>query len=283
MATDLSEVKACIVAAEDNRSPLGKHHIGLEDTMFGQYRTILLGGAASVIILAVLLALQQSGSSFLSLESRWLLLAGVPILVALIVGGYVYKFKGFGIELETRLRNPLGTSTLQAIDALEPAPGAEKESLSILDNTPTDELARIKRLTMVLGRGGYYDPNAVKEYINRLVSLQFIEIRNPKGAFRCLIPISVIRRDHGLYLEGAIERLVNSVGKSTVLSEFATEAVTDHVNVTDRLIAVLPKVRESKYGWLPVLTAHRVLAGIITRSSVESRIADEVIAAKQYR
>jgi Na+/proline symporter len=49
---------------------------------------VLIGATTSIIIFIALLILQGTNASILKLESRWLMLAGVPLLVALIVGGY---------------------------------------------------------------------------------------------------------------------------------------------------------------------------------------------------
>ncbi len=68
--------------------------------MFKKYEPIIYGLVISLVILLILLLLQHYSASLLNLETRWLVVAGVPIIIALIIGGYIYKFKGFGIELE---------------------------------------------------------------------------------------------------------------------------------------------------------------------------------------
>lgn len=248
--------------------------------MFGKYRAITIGIIVSLAIFVILLILQGINAAILDLETRWLLVAGIPILIALIIGGYIYRFKGFGIELETRLQSPMGTSILQTTDALEQAPGLDKEAVGLLDSLTQEQLSRLQRLSFVSGRKNYYDPYAVREYIQRLYNLQFIEIRDKNGAFQFLIPITVFREEHGIKIE-ALDRLVESVSNATIDSDFAVEAEGEYVRTTDKLLEILPEIRDSKYGWLPVLTPNRRLAGVITKSSVEARIADEVVAVKK--
>ena len=44
---------------------------------------------------------------------------------------------------------------------------------------------------------------------------------------------------------------------------------------------ILPKVKASKNGWLPVISSNRNMIGVITKSAIESKIVDEVVAAKK--
>lgn len=67
---------------------------------FGSHPAIVFGGCLSLLLLGIFLAFQFFDSKMLNLETRWLLASGIPILIALFVGGYIKSFKGFGVELE---------------------------------------------------------------------------------------------------------------------------------------------------------------------------------------
>lgn len=241
---------------------------------------VLIGAIASIIIFIALLILQGTNASILKLESRWLMLAGVPLLVALIVGGYIHKFKGFGLEIETRLQNRIRKNELHALDALEQVEGQDKGTLSFLYDTPQEELAKKERLTLFSGRRGYYGSFALKEYLERLINLKYIEVRYPQGKFRCLIPASVFKTEEA-FNSGLLDRFIESLAEGNIYPDIETEAETDFVKTSERLIAILPKVRESKHGWLPVLSKDRRLEGVVTKDAIESRIADEVMSAKE--
>jgi hypothetical protein len=238
-----------------------------------RYGIIILGIIASLLVLVAVLVLQETGSSILNIESRWLYVAGIPILVALIVGGYIVKFKGFGLEIETRLKNPLGISNLKVMDAQEAKPGQEKEDLHVLEGMTVSGRAAKERLMMYTGRNNYVDW-AVHEYLVALPNLQFIEIRDEKERFGCLIPIDIVKNAQDT------KKLVDAISNNRVTSEFP-QAETEYVKTTDNLLTILPKVRESKHGWLPVVKDRKIFIGIITKESIEEKIADEVLAAQQ--
>ncbi|ODB92812.1 hypothetical protein A3197_20795 [Candidatus Thiodiazotropha endoloripes] len=66
---------------------------------WSHHTALVIGAIVSIVLLATFLLFQYNESNVLKLESRWLLVAGVPLLAALIVGGYIKSFKGFGVEL----------------------------------------------------------------------------------------------------------------------------------------------------------------------------------------
>ncbi len=255
--------------------------------MLKKYEPIIYGLIISLVILLILFLLQHYGASLLNLETRWLVVAGVPILIALIIGGYIYKFKGFGIELETRLQSPIGTSILQATDALEPMIGIEKGDEHDLHDLSQESRMSIQRLSFELGRRDYYVPGVVHQYVSYLPNLRYIEICDQNGSFQYLFPISVLKitqtREGPTINHDAVHRFIRSVSEGTIYVDFAKEAEGEYVDINDQLLAILPRVRTSKYGWLPVLTSHKRLVGVITKSAIEERIADDVIAAKESR
>ena len=241
---------------------------------------VVTGVISSLIIFIILFYLQKNNSNILNLESRWLLLAGIPILLALFIGGYIQKFKGLGIEIEARLQNKIGKIGLQAVDALEQAEGQDKGSLSFLYDTPSEELSKKERLILVLGRRNYYESFALKEYIERLGNLKYIELQDNRGAFQYLIPLSAFKHENYINYE-LIEKLIKNLEGRKLEPSLESKAETDYISITEKLISILPKVRESTYGWLPVLNKRKHLVGVVTKEGIESRIADEVLTAKE--
>lgn len=233
----------------------------------------------SVVLLVVFLYLQTKGSRVLELQGKWLLVVAAPVLVGLIAGGYVYRFKGFGIELETRLKDPLGEANLDATDALEEVPGSGKESMAYLDGLPAETRKKIERLSFISGRRGYYDSYAVEQYLEGLPNLKFIEVKRMRGDFICLLPVDVLRDRDGPVSE-KIKKFLDAIEQDNVKSTFADSAITEWVGVRDKLVHILPEVRSAPGGVLAVLRDGQQLVGVITASAVERRIADEVLAAR---
>jgi hypothetical protein len=63
-------------------------------------RSLFWACIASVALLTLFLGLQAISSSLINLPVQWLLASLIPILLALIVGGYINKLKLLGVEYE---------------------------------------------------------------------------------------------------------------------------------------------------------------------------------------
>ena len=100
---------------------------------WSQHTALAIGAICSIGLLGTFFWFQHDSSKILNLESRWLITAGVPLLAALIVGGYIKSFKGFGVELEASLNKPVTNIELTATEAMEQVEGDEKRSIGYLD------------------------------------------------------------------------------------------------------------------------------------------------------
>ena len=85
---------------------------------------------ASILLLSLFFILQIFAPNILKIDTKWLIVAGCPLLFALIGGGYIKTFKGFGIELETQLKTSIAESELLATDTLIELPEDENKILS---------------------------------------------------------------------------------------------------------------------------------------------------------
>jgi len=63
----------------------------------------------------------------------------LPLLLTLFLGGFITRFKGLGIELESTLKAPVTSLKLTASDAIIDSPGNEKSSMMYLDNLSMEE------------------------------------------------------------------------------------------------------------------------------------------------
>lgn len=241
---------------------------------------LFVGFSTSLSLLVFFLVLQARESKLLALDAKWLVSAAFPILIALVAGGYIASFKGFGIELETLLKNPIGELTLKAQDVFRPLPGDEKRSLQYLDNLPPAQRSQIERLSFIAGRIGYYQPFVVERYLDELPAVQFIEVKKSDGTFICLLPASLLQ---GGEESGGIQidEFLASLEANQMWERFRDEAIWDGVSAEDSAIEILPKVRASRYKLLPVISTEGFLQGVVTSSLIERKIADDVLAAKK--
>ncbi|MFT5282401.1 MAG: hypothetical protein ACI94Z_001228 [Yoonia sp.] len=141
----------------------------------------------SLLFLGFFLYMQSKGSVILKLEAQWVAISILPILIALVVGGYIAKFKGFGIELEGKLEAPVNSIQLKATDAIEEFPGNEKESMPDLFRVSETHRFAAKRLSFNLDKKNYYGLHAIEEYISALPNIEYFEVKRANGEFVCLL------------------------------------------------------------------------------------------------
>lgn len=236
--------------------------------------------AATFLLLALFMYLQRNNSTFLELDTKWLIVASIPLIVAILRSNIIKRFQGLGIELETRLEDPIGRISVSATGALVSVPESEKASLNHLSSLDLTRRSETRRLTFVQGRRGRYGVNAIGEYLRELPNLEYLEVRDAKGKFVALLPIEMFRKQ-GVVDEEQLNKLVDAIENQSVVDDFGANALTESVKDDESLLTVLPKVRESKYGSLPVTSSNGQLLGIVTTDIVEKLIADAVIAAQK--
>ena len=131
------------------------------------------------------------------------------------------------------------------------------------------------------GRVGHYGVEAINSYFEAFPNLKYLEVQDENGHFVALLPISAFQDQQGHAYRNQLKRLVHALENRNVPSTFGSTAITESVRDEESLLTVLPKLRESKFGRLPVTSKNHRLLGVVTTEIVEKRIADTVIAAQK--
>ena len=244
-----------------------------------QHSALSIGALASIALLSLFLIFQHYQSDVLKLESRWLLVAGVPLLAALIVGGYIKNFKGFGVELEASLSKPVGNLELTATEAIEELSGDDKRSISYLMDLKPAEKKRISRLVLVQGRPNYYRSRALEKYLRELKNVKYVEIRNQDGKFVALIPLAGLKNGTEIN-NNLLGEFIHTLEESKILQRYQNTVITTTVAEDSGLIDSLKLMRRRKLQQLVVLDESGVFVGVLLSREVEKRIVDDVLTAK---
>ena len=231
----------------------------------------------SLFLLAVFILLQANNSSILALDVKWLVVAALPLVIALLRSNIIQKFKGFGIELETRLQDPIGSIHLAAVNALIDLPGDAKQSVNYLENLPLTQKANIQRLTFQIQRENYYDEGAISFYLRELPNIRFFDVVNKSGKFIALLPVEIFTERNNPNYDNGLNIFVNALTSNNITTSFREYAITQTVFESDNILDALRKVRKSKFGLLPVTSEDGYLLGIVTKPMLESKVADEVL------
>jgi hypothetical protein len=239
----------------------------------------------SSLILGFFLHLQSKDSKILELDAQWVAISILPVLVALVIGGYISKFKGFGIELESKLEAPVNSIQLTATDAFDELPTNEKESLGDLNQVSETQKREAKRLSFNMDKKGYYVTHAIEEYINNLPNIEYLEVKRENGVFICLLPISLFKTGSEQNMNvrtnyDAINKFRTAIDEGSVVSVFSNAAITLTVQSSKSLLEVLRTLRFNDSGIAGVISKENKLVGVITATLVEKRIADEVLGTK---
>ena len=225
--------------------------------------------------------MQALDAAILNLDAKWLIVAVAPIIVALFIGGYITKFKGFGVEIESKVANPVSTIDLDATEAFTTLSGREeKSSLDYLFQIPVARRRRISRLVFYARRQGYYSPGIISEYIYELPHLKYFEVRIQPDKFMCLIPVRVFKSDNEIN-HSNLEQFIRSLENETILLVYADYVITVSVKIDQSLIDVLGILRRTNQSIAAVLDDNSNVMGMVTTRNVEKRIADAVLSAKQ--
>src|SRR3972149_3631895 len=245
----------------------------------GNHQLLMLGLAATFILLIIFTILQQFAPSAMQLDVKWIVVAAIPIILALIAGGYIKIVKGFGFELEVRIKEPIATLDLKAREVYIPTRGIRKDTIDYLERLSADRKRRITRLQFSIRRRDYYDPYAITEYIRDLPNLEYFEVVRPGGAFICLIPVSLFYFDKEKH-ETNIDELrsfVQSLENNSVMQLFVTITTSFRISADLSIINVLELLYSQGVIAAVVVDSKGAVIGIINSSDIEKRIATEVI------
>jgi hypothetical protein len=244
---------------------------------------MLVCAAISLGLLVSFAALQVRGSSILNLDAKWLATAGLPLLVGFVVGGYITKFKGFGLELESKLRSPVVTLNLTATSSMATLPGDEKLSVSRLDDFTEDQVDRTKRLSFITGRLDHYDPSAIISYLTALQNLEYFEVKKETGEFVCLVPVLEFKRrtnqnNENKFSYHEVQRFVAALEANKVSIDYSHVCVSLTVSQDTSLLGTLRVLSDNGKKVAAVVTAKHILVGLLTEQEIEHRIANEIMS-----
>lgn len=244
---------------------------------------LLIGVLLSLILLAAFGLLQIVDSKLLQLPSQWLAIAILPIIIALFVGGFITRFKGFGVELETALKTPVANLNLTASDAVADIPGDEKQSIMYLQDLPYEKKQATRWLLFKSGRQNYYRANDIEMYMKELPNLQYFEIRSEGGDFICFLPTSAFRNTTHYRNEidyDKLKKFIKAIEENNVPSAFSGLAISLAISSERELIDVLKVMRAEKADFAAVISPSGQYLGVVFANEVEKKIADSVLATQ---
>lgn len=236
---------------------------------------VLFGGVSvSVILFFLFMFIKERKPVFLTLETRWIAISMVPLIFALFSGDYIYKFKGFGFEIETSLNKlELSDIGLTAEEAMTTTNGQKKGSVALLRDITESDKKNVKRISFVEGYK-YYSANAIKSYVKAFKNLWYIEIVDIDNKFIGFMKAAVIKNKENDFVKALKDR--------NVLAEYSSYMITDFVYKDENIINVLKKINEnSKVRSLAVIDNQSKMIGVLSANMVLRKISTEIVDAQK--
>lgn len=247
-----------------------------------EHSILLIGIIISLLLLAFFFILQGYNSSLLKLDIKWLALCGLPTLISLFIGGYIKSFKGFGLELEARLKNPITTLDLKTTDAITEILGDAKQSDSFLMNLTPKQIKSFSRLVFTSGKRNYYSLHGINKYLEKLTNLKYFEVKMDSGEFICLLPVTIFKSNNRINDE-KINLFIDALVNGKILSAFTKGVITLSAKEDSDLLDVLKILKKEKTNIIVVLTRERHFIGTVHLTDIEKRITEEVLEAHKTK
>jgi hypothetical protein len=241
---------------------------------------VYLSILGSLILFLILSILINRESKVLDLSSEWIIFSLFPIIIGLFLGGYITKFKGLGIEIESAINEKIAPSIeLVATEAIADIQGDEKRSINYLDNLSSEQKRSIKWLLFELGKSDYYSHIAVENYLRRLPNIEFFEVRTDTGNFVCYLPIEYFQNNNNYqsYDSEKIMQLIEAIENGNVIDQFPGIANPVFVLSDQKLVPVLKTLYEENIDQAAVISKRGRYLGVIFKRDVESKIAYSVL------
>ncbi|KAA3619494.1 MAG: hypothetical protein DWQ05_01875 [Calditrichaeota bacterium] len=246
-------------------------------------RALGIGMSVSVFLFVALGVLQAIEAKFLELPMHWIAIAVSPLILALFTGGFITRFKGFGVELETTLKAPVASLNLTASDVVADIPGDEKGSFSYLDSLPADKKLAVKWLLLRSGKKHYYSAHGIETYVRELPNIQYFEVRTESGEFICFLPITIFRDGRQPFNSGLkhdkLQQLIEAIETENVTESFRGQTITLKVKSDQSLVAVLRLMRAENVEFAAIVSPSGNYLGVLFTNEVEKKIADSVLSA----
>lgn len=249
--------------------------------MSSKNKTLLVGIIFSIILLLMFLIIKTFKPVILELDVKWIAVSILPLILSLILGGYIKSFKGFGFEVEANLQKEISTNfkLLPNIE-VEKSPMLQKGLVDKLEKTPKEELDKIKRLTFIYGKKHYYGAGPVLEYLNSLSNLEYFEIVDEEGKFKYLLKLNSVL-DSTIEIHNNIEKFIQSLEDQDLPYVYANHLESDTIRSNETTIEVYEKLKDSKLKVLPIVDSSKKMIGIIDLNKLALNIADKVIKLKK--
>lgn len=267
------------------------------------YKTLLISVIISIILLVLFMLFKYYNAKILSLENKWLIVSGIPLLLGLLYSGIIKEFDAFGIKLKTNLQEKIPGNLITDINNLQ-TPKITKQSLNILNSISHEEKNNINVLQFIVGKEGYYETYAIQKYLEELRNISYYEFVDENlnfiGVMKSINTHFFRKRNNPENKEdinqknrelierykNKIDKLIEDIENKSILKN--KDVISNSISETDTIINayeafILNEQRKSNPcdEELPVVNSKNKMIGLVKRYDLSDRISKQIIKAKK--
>ncbi|HEY5464032.1 MAG TPA: hypothetical protein VIJ95_12300 [Hanamia sp.] len=239
-------------------------------------RILLIGCGSTLLIIIALFIIRAYKEDWLDINIQWIGIAVLPLILALIVGRFIKKFSGFGVELELASDEPL-SSTTGIVEFIQYIFPEEKDSLRYLQSLPTDKKRKTNVLLFRTGKKNYYQTYIIQDYIRQLPNIKYFEVTDSKGKFKS---ISLVDRSLLLieYENNVLQSFVRAIEENRI-NNIVLETTTELIFLSETAIEVYKKINSSGKSFIAVVDKENNLIGVVLKTRLEKYFSELVLSA----
>jgi|GEM_PF-5114968 len=226
---------------------------------------------------------------YLNLPEVWFAVALIPVVLALLLLGYIKSANILGVAIETALGNAKDYPNIGTENVLRAMEVTEKERISKLNQLTREQKQKISVLRF---KSPYqrYQRYAVLEYLTRLGNVNFFEIsrRGHKSIFLSLKAFGsfegnseqireFVEAEGKLYDEYTIERFLWALRNHLVEQMYHPYVFKLRVSADEDILDILSKMYKEGSEYAAVYDPEKNFVGILSASEIERRLAKLIV------
>ena len=247
-----------------------------------EHRMLFRGAAVSLVLLIVLMLLQGLEVKAMSMEIHWIAVAALPLFVAMIVGGYIYKFDAFGLSFESAMQESAEPEAYDDPATVIVDQDGEKESLSRLRQMSDQEKEDKVQLKFRAGRASHYSAGAVEMYMADLPNLSRFLILGEDDKYLGTVPVSEFTTTRGPS-RPKLREFVGALEANGVEAKYGTRLSDGSLPVGTSVADAYSYCVDKNVDAVPVVDENGKYAGIYSKASLAQDIADKAINAMKKK
>lgn len=243
-----------------------------------KHRLLVYGATLSLAAFIILFGIRYYLPELLDIDIKWIAVAALPVILALIVGKYVKKVSVGGWELELAASERIADNP-DIYVAMRPVSFLDKEGIEKLNDLSMMERESTNALQFKAERINYYSPDAITQYVKKFPALAYFIIKDKKDQFVAMVKISPV--DYSKENHEFVRQFIDSIESPWFPREISSSKnfITSHVYSNATLVDSYEILKKSKNGTAAVLRSQesQEVIGLIELQTVKNHLAEMLV------